>query len=440
MDSAVAAYLLKQQGYEVIGVTLRTSESPTRCCEIDDARACAEAIGIPYRVFNCSGEFDRKVVAPFVESYCSGQTPNPCVICNREVKWEQMIYAANVLGAEFIATGHYAHIVRLESGRYSVRTADCAAKDQTYMLYRLSQEQLARTLMPLGGLSKDEVRRIAAEAAIPVAQKADSQEICFVPDDDYAKFIREYLKAQEGEGAAAEGEPACEAGAAGEAADTEHSVAGEAAGAAESPMGEAAEGFGPFTEGNFVDRGGRVLGRHKGIANYTVGQRKGLGIALGEPAYVHRIDKEKNEVVLGPDEALWTDTVYCRDVNFVGMAPEECGCTGRGAGEESSQAEETGNTRSQAEETGNTGSRAIRAKAKVRYQHRAADCSVSVAERSCGALVADGLPDECRAASEAGGPILKLKFDAPVRAAAPGQSAVVYDENGCVLCGGIIVK
>ncbi len=341
VDSAVAAYLLKQQGYDVIGVTLRTSESATRCCEIDDARACAEAISIPYRVFNCSGEFDRKVVAPFVESYCSGQTPNPCVICNRLVKWEQMIYAANVLGADYIATGHYAHVLQLENGRWSVRTADCAAKDQTYMLYRLSQEQLARTLMPLGGYSKDQVRAIAAEAGLPVAQKADSQEICFVPDDDYAGFIKEWI----------------------------------------------AEQAGCFTEGSFVDLDGNVLGQHKGIINYTVGQRKGLGIALGYPAYVVRIDKEKNQVVLGRDEDLWTRTVYCRDVNFMGLAALS----------------------------------EFRAKAKIRYQHRAADCTVSIV-RQC---------DE---------PIIKLEFDVPVRAAAPGQSAVVYDDNGCVLCGGIICQ
>ena len=395
VDSAVAAYLLKQQGYDVIGVTLRTSESDTRCCEIDDARACAEAIGIPYRVFNCSGEFDRKVVAPFVESYCSGQTPNPCVICNRQVKWEQMIYAANVLGADYIATGHYAHVLQLENGLRSVRTADCAAKDQTYMLYRLSQEQLARTLMPLGSYSKEQVRAIAAEAGIPVAQKADSQEICFVPDDDYAGFIKELLaekirKAAEHPGSAADS--------AGGLATPQSS--------ADGPLSNA----GPFTGGSFVDLDGNVLGRHKGIINYTVGQRKGLGIALGFPAYVVRMDKEKNQVVLGRDEDLWTRTVYCRDVNFMGLAADiECAYASF-----ASRTDVTGSVASPAAPS-------FRAKAKIRYQHKAADCTVSIVRQG----------DE---------PILMLLFDEPVRAAAPGQSAVVYDDKGCVLCGGIICQ
>ncbi len=407
VDSAVAAYLLKQQGYDVIGVTLRTSESDTRCCEIDDARACAEAIGIPYRVFNCSGEFDRKVVAPFVESYCSGQTPNPCVICNRQVKWEQMIYAANVLGADYIATGHYAFIEQLKNSRWSVRTADCAAKDQTYMLYRLSQEQLARTLMPLGSYSKEQVRAIAAEAGIPVAQKSDSQEICFVPDDDYAKFIKEWLAEASDKAAAGAGGFAAE-----ESGKTAEQQSGKAADGNPAGPGSSADGplsnAGPFTEGSFVDLDGNVLGRHKGIINYTVGQRKGLGIALGFPAYVVRIDKEKNQVVLGRDEDLWTRTVYCRDVNFMGLAPD-IGCA------DASFASGTDVTGSVAEQS------SFRAKAKIRYQHRAADCTVSIVRQG----------DE---------PILMLQFDEPVRAAAPGQSAVVYDDNGCVLCGGIICQ
>ena len=411
VDSAVAAYLLKQQGYDVIGVTLRTSESATRCCEIDDARACAEAIGIPYRVFNCSGEFDRKVVAPFVGSYCSGQTPNPCVICNRLVKWEQLIYAANVLGADYIATGHYAFIEQLKNSRWSVRTADCAAKDQTYMLYRLSQEQLTRTLMPLGGYSKDQVRAIAAEAGIPVAQKGDSQEICFVPDDDYAGFIKEWLAEQNAGNL--------------EAAQTGSSADGSLS------------NCGPFTEGSFVDLDGNVLGQHKGIINYTVGQRKGLGIALGYPAYVVRIDKEKNQVVLGRDEDLWTRTVYCRDVNFMGLAADiECTdvCIASGTGTSGSG-------------VGAANYPSFRVKAKIRYQHKAADCTVSIVRQGASdRVLAAGNTETadiaCQAADPSGidcaEPILKLQFDEPVRAAAPGQSAVVYDAGGCVLCGGII--
>ena len=416
VDSAVAAYLLKQQGYDVIGVTLRTSESVTRCCEIDDARACAEAIGIPYRVFNCSGEFDRKVVAPFVESYCSGQTPNPCVICNRLVKWEQMIYAANVLGADYIATGHYAHVLQLENGRWSVRTADCAAKDQTYMLYRLSQEQLARTLMPLGGYSKDQVRAIAAEAGIPVAQKADSQEICFVPDDDYAGFIKEWLAEQNAGNLETAVDKATAGGPLdpGAASMVDRSEARssftDGSSEAHADLTDGSAGArSAFTEGSFVDLDGNVLGQHKGIINYTVGQRKGLGIALGYPAYVVRIDKEKNQVVLGRDDDLWTRTVYCRDVNFMGLAADiECTdvCIASGTGTSGSG-------------VGTANYPSFRAKAKIRYQHKAADCTVSIVRQG-----AD--------------PIIKLQFDAPVRAAAPGQSAVVYDDGGCVLCGGII--
>ena len=218
------------------------------------------------------------------------------------------------------------------------------------MLCGLSQEQLARTLMPLGPYSKEQVRRIAQEAGLPVAAKADSQEICFVADDDYARFIRDYLAAQ--------------------------------------PGGDqtALKPAGPFAEGNFVSLDGKVLGRHKGIANYTVGQRKGLGIALGAPAYVIRIDAAANEVVLGTDADLWTREVLVKDVNFMGIA-------GLTPGEE------------------------LHAKAKIRYQHAAADCTIALEENT-----------------------LRLTFDQPVRAAAPGQAAVVYDEQGCVLCGGTIAK
>lgn len=362
VDSAVAAYLLKEQGYDVVGVTLRTSESISRCCEIDDARDAAEKIGIPYHVFNFSSEFDRKVVEPFVQSYCSGRTPNPCVVCNRVLKWEYMMYAARVLGAEKIATGHYASVIRLENSRYSVRTAEHAAKDQSYMLYRLSQEQLAATLMPLGPYSKDQVRKIAADIGLVIAAKPDSQEICFVPDDDYAGFIKNWL---------AEKQAAC--------ACREEAAAGMPADSAD-----------PFAEGDFVDADGKILGRHKGIACYTVGQRKGLGIALGYPAYVLKIDTAKNQVVLGPVEALFTDTVRLEAVNFMGIE-------GLAPGE------------------------SLKVFAKIRYRHPAEEAILK-------------LPDPaqkpyCEAV---------LHFKKPVKAAAPGQSAVFYDEAGCVLGGGII--
>ncbi|MBR5712339.1 MAG: tRNA 2-thiouridine(34) synthase MnmA [Lachnospiraceae bacterium] len=342
VDSAVAACLLKQEGYDVVGVTLRTWEASedgteSRCCEIDDARAVAETIGIPFYAFNCVSEFREKVVMPFVRDYVCGRTPNPCVICNRCIKWERMLYHAKVLQADYVATGHYASVVRLPNGRYTVKKALHAEKDQTYMLYRLSQEQLAATLMPLGGYTKQEVRRIAEELSIPVADKPDSQEICFVTDGHYSDFVADN-------------------------AETEIPGAG-----------------------NFVDSEGRILGRHRGITHYTVGQRKGLGIALGFPAYVTQIRPAQNEVVLGTDDDLFTREVVCGDVNWLSVAPPADGET-------------------------------ILGRAKVRYHHEAQTAQiVPVGEDS-----------------------VKLVFDEAVRAAAPGQSAVFYDDDDCVIGGGII--
>ena len=279
VDSAVAAYLLKQAGYDVVGVTLRTwagtEGQESRCCEIDDARWTAYTIGIPYYAFNCVSDFESKVVEPFVQDYLCGRTPNPCVVCNREIKWERMLYHANVLQADFVATGHYASVVKLENGRYTVRKAAHAEKDQTYMLYRLTQEQLARTLMPLGEYSKAEVREIAAKAGIEVASKPDSQEICFVTDGDYADFIINH------ENGAVPG------------------------------------------EGNYVDESGNILGRHKGIIHYTVGQRKGLGVAFGHPMYIKEIRADKNEIVLSDLEQTCRE-ILCRGMNFMSIPePEE---------------------------------------------------------------------------------------------------------------------
>ncbi|MBR4719552.1 MAG: tRNA 2-thiouridine(34) synthase MnmA [Lachnospiraceae bacterium] len=341
VDSAVAAYLLKSEGYDVTGLTLRTWESSngeeSRCCEIDDARRIAGMLGIPYHVRNVTGDFKDKVTTPFINDYICGMTPNPCIECNRKVKWVGMIYMADVLGAACVATGHYASVVKLDNGRYSVRQAEHADKDQTYMLYKLTQEQLARTLMPLGKLSKDEVRKIAKDASIPVADKPDSQEICFVNDDDYARYI------------------------------------------AENHTGKLPG------EGDFVDEEGRVLGRHKGIIHYTIGQRKGLGLPLGYPAYVKRIDREKNEVVIAENNALFSNVVICRDVNMMSIPVL------------------------------NTGEK-LRCRAKIRYHHK---LQAAMAE----------MTDENT---------LKIEFDEPVRAAAPGQSAVMYDADDNVIGGGII--
>ena len=341
VDSAVAALLLKEAGYEVIGVTLRTWESgdgtESRCCEIDDARDTARQLGIAYHAFNCLSDFRRHVVSPFVDAYLHGLTPNPCVNCNRFVKWERMLYYANILGADAIATGHYASIVRLGNGRYTLQKADYAQKDQTYMLWRLTQEQLSRTLMPLGRLTKQEVRSIAEQAGLPVADKPDSQEICFVPDGSYADFI---------------------------AAQAEH--------------------YKP-DEGNFVDEQGKFLGRHKGVIHYTVGQRKGLGIALGEPVYVSEIRADSNEVVLGKAECLLKDEIFCRKLNFMRIADLPAGDS-------------------------------IRANIKIRYH-----------DGGCNGTI-----------TRVGEDTVSISFDGKVRAPAPGQSAVFYDASGCILGGGEI--
>ena len=343
VDSAVAAYLLKKSGYDVIGITLRTWQGndgrESRCCEIDDARDTAKTLGIPYHVFNCTNEFENKVVQPFVEDYLRGTTPNPCVLCNREVKWERLVYHANVLRADHIATGHYASVVKLENGRYTVRTATHPEKDQTYMLYRLTQEQLARTLMPLGGYSKQEVRSIAAEAGIKVASKPDSQEICFVTDGNYADFIA------------------------------------------------ARPGITLPDEGNFVDESGTVLGRHKGIVHYTVGQRKGLGVALGRPAYVKKICPETNEIILTAYDETCCRGIICRDLNFLSIP-------GIARGE------------------------SLRCRVKVRYHH----------------------PGQYAFVENAGEDRVAVTFEEPVRSAAPGQSAVFYDEDGCLIGGGVIAE
>ena len=340
VDSAVAALLLKRAGYEVVGVTLRTWEADggeSRCCDIDDARSTARQIGIEYCPVNCTADFRRYVAEPFAREYLRGVTPNPCIECNRRVKWDKLMYYAKVVGARYVATGHYASPVKLDNGRYTLRKASHAEKDQTYMLCRLTQEQLAATLMPLGELPKSGVRKIARDAGLDVASKPDSQEICFVTDGSYADYIES------------------EAG----------------------PDGR--------TEGFFVDASGKVLGRHRGIARYTVGQRKGLGIALGHPAYVTEIRPDSREVVLGGEEDLYHSTVLCRDACFMSIPGLKQGET-------------------------------VRCTAKIRYGHAGAPAVI--------------------AAEEDGG--VTVRFDRPVRAPAPGQSAVFYDEEERIIGAGVI--
>ena len=341
VDSAVAALLLKQAGYDVVGVTLRTWEGTdgreSRCCEIDDARQTARTIGIPYYAFNCVSDFENKVVKAFVRDYLHGMTPNPCVVCNREIKWQRLLYHADVLKADYAATGHYASVVKLENGRYTVRKASHFEKDQTYMLYRLTQDQLARTLMPLGAYSKEEVREIAGKAGIQVASKPDSQEICFVTDGNYADFIRDY------ENGAVPG------------------------------------------EGNYVDESGNILGRHRGIIHYTVGQRKGLGVAFGQPMYIKEIRADRNEIVLSGYDETCCKAILCHNMNFMSISEPEEG-------------------------------EAVRCQVKVRYRHSGQDALLE----------------------KLGEDRFKISFEEPVRFAAPGQSAVFYDKDDCLMGGGVI--
>mgnify|MGYP002509699348 CR=1 FL=1 len=347
VDSSVAAYLLKEQGYEVIGATMQIWQDVERdvqeknggCCglsAVDDARRVAQKLDIPYYVMNFREAFKCSVMDYFVEEYLAGRTPNPCIACNRYVKWESMLQRSLAIGADYIATGHYARIAQMADGRYAVRNSVTAGKDQTYALYSLTQEQLARTLMPVGEYTKDQIRAIAEQAGLPVAHKPDSQEICFIPDHDYAAYI-------------------------------------------ERAAGERVPG-----PGNFVTEDGEVLGRHLGITHYTVGQRKGLNLAMGRPVFVTQIRPETDEVVIGEAQDVFGDTLYCDRINYMGMADLP-------------------------------GQREVTA--KIRYAHRGEKCVIERVEKD----------------------VIKCTFREPVRAITPGQ-AVVFYEDGCVLGGGTIIR
>lgn len=342
VDSSVAAYLLKEQGYHVIGVTMQiwqdeeagTKEAKGGCCgssAVEDARRVAEKLGIPYYVMNFKKEFKSCVIDYFVEEYLRGRTPNPCIACNRYVKWEALLQRSLAIGADYIATGHYARVHRLPNGRYTIRSSVTAAKDQTYALYNLTQEQLAHTLMPVGSYTKEEIRKMAEAAGLPVAHKPDSQEICFVPDDDYGSFI-------------------------------------------DRTAGESVPG-----PGKFVDKEGNVLGIHKGITHYTIGQRRGLGLPMGERVFVTQIRPETNEVVIGSNEDIFTRTVVCDRVNFMSVEGLES---------------------------------PVRVLAKIRYNHRGEYGRIE--------KLSDGR--------------VLCAFEQPVRAAAAGQAMVFY--NGEYVLGG----
>ena len=292
VDSSVVAGLMARKGTRVVGLTmqlwnqrrlpeLQTETASGRCCSLDDvydARAVAQHLGIAYYVVNFESRFEEHVVKPFVQDYLEGRTPIPCTLCNNFIKFDEFLEMAEGVGAERIATGHYAQTGFNEStGRYELRRGADQGKDQTYFLFGLTQQQLARTLFPVGGLTKPQVRALAQEMGIPVAAKNDSQEICFVPDGNYAAFIDAYFREQ---------------------------------------------GIEPArTRGEIVDQDGRVLGEHTGVHHFTVGQRKGLRVARPEPLYVIATDPSSQRVIVGGNNDLLRRSFAVRDVNWISTAP-----------------------------------------------------------------------------------------------------------------------
>jgi tRNA-uridine 2-sulfurtransferase len=283
IDSTVTALMLHDEGYEVVGITMKTwdyatagsSKKETGCCNLDsfnDARMAAVQHGFPHFVLDIRDEFGTAVIDNFVEEYLAGRTPNPCVMCNTHIKWRALLKRADALDCEFIATGHYGHVVRHDNGRYFVRKGIDHLKDQSYVLWGLQQDLLARTMLPLGGHRKPEIRQMAIDYGYPeLARKSESYEICFVPDNDYRGFLKKKVPGLE----------------------------------------ESVEG------GNFVDTAGNIIGKHRGYPFYTVGQRKGLEIALGRPAYVSAIHPENNEVVLGEEEDLSKHDIRVSGLNLM---------------------------------------------------------------------------------------------------------------------------
>ena len=352
VDSSTVAAMLRAEGHQVIGLTMQlwnqrrlaghTGMPETvqgRCCSLDDvydARRVAETLGIPYYVVNHEDRFERDVVRPFVEEYLSGRTPIPCSLCNNHLKFDQLLIVAQQIGADALATGHYARVEFDQAGgRWLLRRPADRSKDQTYFLFGLTQEQLSRTLFPLGEMTKPEVRELARHHGLALAEKPDSQEICFVPGGDYKNFLDAYLAEQ----------------------------------------GDAL----PDTAGELVTSDGSVIGEHHGIHNFTVGQRKGLGVATGSPLYVIQIKGDTRQVVVGSQEDLYSKTMRVKKINLISVAELR---------------------------------ESMRVQVKIRHRHEPASAQLEAS----------------------GNDEMTISFDQPQRAVTPGQAAVFYD--GDVVVGG----